>query len=402
MILSNPIALWALAGLAVPLVIHLLSNDRGRRLPFAAVRFIPGFTSRRLRSPSLSDWLLFVLRFLLLTVLVLLMAQPLLHKEVKLDGPVAVLVSPLALASGGQKALALAAEIAAQNNTNARMLAPDFPLAGLDGFKTVATGAWSLLAELETGIGDETAILILVADDPRETTVRKPVFRHRVEFSTISGPAPAPPLEPLRIGISASADRKQDALYLLAALDALQSSGLALTYSEVQTDTQALDYDLLIELDADRCRQPAAGQLLVCDGGQIPLSPGIDGQLVFDYAGQPFDLRTSPVNEPDAEVLLAARGNEPLASLRRSGQGALLTWHSRFHPEYAAVVGSWYFPGLLRDLIWNHRLVPGNDDGQVGQQPGQSIESAFIGLLLLLLWLLERWLSGRSNAKRSV
>jgi hypothetical protein len=394
-------ALWTFAGLAVPLLIHLLSHDRGRRLPFAGVRFIPGYKSRHLRSPSLSRWVLLLVRSLLLIALSLLMAQPLFRSEARLGGPVAVLVSPLALAAGGQGTLDLANEIAAQNGTEARILKPGFPTPAAGDVGVYPGGSWSLLAELEGRIASETAILVLIAEDPREFAARKPDFEHRVEFSVISGPAPSPPTEPLRLGLSASPERQEDLVYVAAALDALQSSGLALTHSSLEIVSMAGDHDVLIVLSGDHCIEPAQGQLVICDGGHFPLLPGSGDQTIIDYAGQAFDLQFSQSAGTGGEILLAGRNKKTIASLSRSGPGSLLSWNSRFNPEYAAVVGSWHFPNLLKDLVWKNRLIATVDDQQDKARSGHDVAGWLPGLLVLLLWLLERWLSGRrGSAKR--
>ena len=396
MILTNPIALWALAGLAVPVLIHLLSHDRGRLLPFASVRFIPGLKSQRLRSPSLSLWLLFLVRCLLLGALAMLMARPLLRTEAKLGGPVAVLVSALALAADGEKTLALANEIAAQNGTRPRILAPGFP-ALRDTLGIYPGGAWSLLAELEDRIHSDTTILVLTADDPRETTARKPLFEHSVEWLVITDAAPAPPVEPLRIGLSASAERQADLNYLRAGLDALQASGLALTHNSLEIVPKAPEYDVFIVLSEEPCSEPARGQLLICDGGPFSLVAGRGEQMILEYAGQSFDLQLSQSKGSGGETLLASRSHQAIASLSRSGAGSLLDWNTRFNPDYAAVVDSWHFPNLLRDLIWNNRLLASGDELQQKTRPGPGLEQWLPGLLVVLLWVLERWLSNRGG-----
>jgi hypothetical protein len=397
---ANPIALWALAGLLVPLLIHLFSHDRGRRLPFAAVRFIPGFKSQQLRSPRLSQWLLFLLRCLLLTLIAVMLARPVLRDEGRLGGDVAVLVSPLALLSGAETTRSLARQIAASNATEARLLAADFPILSDQSVGDVH-GAWSLLAELQNRIEPETRLLVLIADDPRETLASKPRFQHEVEWLVVSGAADQSS-ESLRVGLVANAERQVDLEFLGAALETLQASGLEVAIKVFDLATSAGGQDVLFVLSDEACPEPGQGQLIICDMTETGLSSDQTLQTIVDYDGLPFDLQLGSQpeqgGEPVGEPVLRARSGHVVAVLVRSGNGSQLLWNSRFNPQQAAIVASRYFPDLLSDLIWQNRLagvIPTQSVDDEKQRAEYGVEVWLPALLVLLLWLFERWLSTR-------
>src|SRR5512145_555978 len=74
----NPAALWALALVAGPIVVHLLRRRRAPRVEFPSLRFIrpSTATSVRLRPPA--DWLLLLLRCATVALASCAIAQPLL------------------------------------------------------------------------------------------------------------------------------------------------------------------------------------------------------------------------------------------------------------------------------------------------------------------------------------
>lgn len=72
----NPLLLAGLGALAVPILIHLLNRRRGRRVVWAAMRFLQASLARHQRRLNLEDWLLLTLRCLLLALLALALARP--------------------------------------------------------------------------------------------------------------------------------------------------------------------------------------------------------------------------------------------------------------------------------------------------------------------------------------
>src|SRR5687767_7801250 len=71
---SNPMWLWGLSALLIPIGIHLLSRKEGKIINIGSVRHLRETDTARFSSIRLNEILLLVLRCLLLTLLVLLLA----------------------------------------------------------------------------------------------------------------------------------------------------------------------------------------------------------------------------------------------------------------------------------------------------------------------------------------
>jgi hypothetical protein len=79
--LLYPIGLFAAAGLLVPLLIHLWKVNQGRVLKIGSISLL-GLSSRKSsKSMKLTDWLLFILRCLLILLLAFLITKPVITKD---------------------------------------------------------------------------------------------------------------------------------------------------------------------------------------------------------------------------------------------------------------------------------------------------------------------------------
>ncbi|SHE73380.1 BatA domain-containing protein [Pedobacter caeni] len=81
MSLLYPIALFALAGLAIPLIIHLWNVKQGKTLKIGSIALLGDGVPLNSRSYRIADWLLLLLRLLLITLLVFLLAGPYLKRK---------------------------------------------------------------------------------------------------------------------------------------------------------------------------------------------------------------------------------------------------------------------------------------------------------------------------------
>jgi hypothetical protein len=76
----HPIGLLALAGLIVPLIIHLWNVKQGKTIKIGSIALLGESSRASSKSFKLNDWLLLVLRCLLLVLLAFILAQPYLKK----------------------------------------------------------------------------------------------------------------------------------------------------------------------------------------------------------------------------------------------------------------------------------------------------------------------------------
>lgn len=71
---AQPIFLWALAGLSIPIAIHLLSKKEGKVIRLGSLRHVRETSTQQFKSIRLNEWLLLVLRCFILVLWVLLLS----------------------------------------------------------------------------------------------------------------------------------------------------------------------------------------------------------------------------------------------------------------------------------------------------------------------------------------
>lgn len=81
--LLYPIGLLALAGLIIPVIIHLWSVKQGKTLKIGSIALLGESASATSKSFKLTDWLLFILRCLILILIAFILTQPFFSKKIK-------------------------------------------------------------------------------------------------------------------------------------------------------------------------------------------------------------------------------------------------------------------------------------------------------------------------------
>lgn len=76
-----PIGLLALAGLVIPLIIHLWNVKQGKTLKIGSIALLGESSKASSKSLKINDWLLFVIRCLILCLIAFYLAQPYLEKK---------------------------------------------------------------------------------------------------------------------------------------------------------------------------------------------------------------------------------------------------------------------------------------------------------------------------------
>lgn len=79
--LLNPLWLWAIAGLIVPVLIHLWHIKTGKTLKIGSIALLGETARQSSRSFWITDWLLLLLRCILLLLLTLLLTEPYWQKQ---------------------------------------------------------------------------------------------------------------------------------------------------------------------------------------------------------------------------------------------------------------------------------------------------------------------------------
>ena len=79
----HPSYLWAFAGLIVPLAIHLWSKKEAKTIKIGSVQLLTESKSKQSSSIQLNEWWLLIVRMLLISLVVLLMAKPQWSENIK-------------------------------------------------------------------------------------------------------------------------------------------------------------------------------------------------------------------------------------------------------------------------------------------------------------------------------
>src|SRR5215510_11659223 len=77
----NSALLWALAAVGLPILIHFLTRRKLRVVTVSTVAFLKRLEKEKIRQLKLRQWLLLLLRMLIVALLVLAFARPTLRRE---------------------------------------------------------------------------------------------------------------------------------------------------------------------------------------------------------------------------------------------------------------------------------------------------------------------------------
>ena len=156
----NPLFLIGLGGAALPLLIHLLTRDRIRRVPFSSLRFFLRSSSRILKRKKFQEAILLLLRTIICALLAVAFARPLLTAP----------PDDVAAATEARTARVLVVDV---SGSMARGLSPE------QAAKRLSQAATDALEGLSDG--EDAAALITFADT---TTVLAPLTR---DFAALKG-----------------------------------------------------------------------------------------------------------------------------------------------------------------------------------------------------------------------
>lgn len=142
MILGTQAYLLGILAVLVPIVIHLWSKKTRKTIPFGTIRFLSEDDTQAIKSLIPTEWLLLILRVLILLVLVVIMSEPL-WKRIGEEADL-VLID---LDYQDHPAFEAIADSLSQE-TNVRWFSAGYPAIG-DSLKASNVTHWELLAALE-------------------------------------------------------------------------------------------------------------------------------------------------------------------------------------------------------------------------------------------------------------
>lgn len=143
----NPTYLWAFLGFLVPIAIHFWSNKKGKVIKVGSIQLLEASDSTKSKSIKLNEYLLLFLRLLLLSFLILILAEPQLKQNSK-NSALTYLIEPSLLESKPIQSMidSLA------SNTEVRVFTNKFP--ELDRFdfeenNTLKINYWQLAQQVD-------------------------------------------------------------------------------------------------------------------------------------------------------------------------------------------------------------------------------------------------------------
>ncbi|MEQ9376738.1 MAG: BatA domain-containing protein [Imperialibacter sp.] len=184
--LTNPLWLWGLLGLAVPLAIHLLSRKEGKVIKVGSLRHLTDSTTRQFKSVKLNELLLLALRSLLLITVVALLAGLLLPSSASL--PKWVVVDR---GAEQHKEISRIIDSLTSNDYELRYLEQGFPLPKDTISEEQTLGRWFLAEQLgEAKISE--AVVFTKAYMSGFKGKRPPKPEHIAWFDITGGPEKLP------------------------------------------------------------------------------------------------------------------------------------------------------------------------------------------------------------------
>lgn len=400
-LLLYPAGLLALLAIVSPVLIHLFSRSRGRRVLIGHIDLVRKARRRQVLEVRMTQWLLLALRILIVILAAGMLAGLATSTAQPLEAR-AVYVTP------GWLEAASAAERAALPES-ARLLDRGVPL--LDTMavsrdpSVSSANPGAVLAEQLIAKPHEGGVQVHALGRADAFDVRLTDWPVDIQWTLKAPRAPAP-LPPYNVVILHASDRLADAQRFEAALDALQTTRWpALRWQRLlaATPEAASDaaVDAVIALDADAHALLGPDVTVITDA----TGPGQQVDTTVAMASWPltrFFQAQSPTTPPPGRSWRDANGL-PVFWERRVDGARILTLAGRFQPGWNDLLDQPDFPQWLLTLLAGpeeqrllHGHAPVNPQDlagpPVGTAPplvGHSLAS-WLALALALTWLLER------------
>ena len=403
---------YGLTALAIglPLLIHLLSEQRAKTVEFAASHLLSATPAKPRSELRLSQWLLLLLRILLLLMAALLLAQP--HFATTQQPQAVYLVSADWLTQAneqekttllrdvhGQSAILLDSPAAQPLTLQADDIQRYVPQ------PTVVTNVFAKLASHAQNLSQGSTMHVYVTNRAQFFSTTAFYLPHTVEWHILDLSHRMEQTRPysLQLMLVTAEDRSLDAQFVKGALHALSlNARWQISLDERQAKT-ASDESLNNTIDAQDAnvtldailwlsnqslpppilQQVNAGASLIIDAAQANTSqtwqanlPGLMGK----FGGQ--QLGTRPSTELEAwhpnlawQVLWLTDKQQPLLEHARFGNGHIWRFNSRFNPAWSDITKQASFALQLGEWVSNNALQ-GDAQALLNPQQIMQVESA--------------------------
>lgn len=384
--LLAPLGLFALAALALPILIHLVRRIELHATEFAALRWLSARVPPRRRIRVERPWLL-LLRLLIVASLAVLLARPAVEA-------IATSVQPSVLVAPGVDRAAARSAIGA-DAAHARWLAPGFPPLDQPTPAGVAASA-SLLREVDASLPDGAHLRVVVPRELGGLDGERPRLAHALEWLVVEGRSPsgtASAPAPIRFAVRRAAADTAAAGWLRAAVQAWNTR----EPGRYVLDEAALDVPLAVDT-----------YWLAWLAADVP--PTITNWI---EAGGTALL----VQRPDAggDVLWRDAGGDVLARVEASARGRIVALPSALAPETLPWLLDADFPAHLLAAMRDPAPPPDRASAEVAR-PGVAADGvagarvdaysaarpldAWLALLAAALFVIERLVATARDTER--
>ncbi len=390
--LMLPLGLAALASLLLPLLIHLARRSEQRVVVFAALRWLQAKPQPR-RKHRFDEVPLLLLRLLLLTVLALLLAEPVLFGRP--DRTPRVLVAPGIDASSASSEVGFA-------DARWQQLAPGFPPIeeGGSGGSLMSTGRQpslsSLLREFDSTLPSGTPLTVLMPAVMVGADAERPILSRSVDWRIVATapPSAATPDAPSAIPalmVRHAPEHQQGVGYFRAA-------GAAWLVERSDSQPDGADPTATVTVaPASTPLDPDQRRLAWLVPGALPdavrqwIAAGGDALLAADTVAPELE---------DAAVIWRDV-NGPLARGTRLGRGRLMRLERELTPAAMPVLLEPDFPQQLSQLFaaapprptWVHANAHVPRVGALPYPDAPRPIAPLLAGLVALLFLFERWMA---------
>ena len=437
----TPAAWWALLTLAIPVLIHLFSRSRGRLVRIGHIDLVRQARKLRVTEIKLTQWLLLLLRLGIFGIAAMILVG-LATTGINSSKAPTIYVTPAWLQTSSEEDIdTLLGDAEQTPGSRVYLLQPGFPqadqerlstgrqqnLAGAGEFADV----WALLSERLSLEQHRGTVVVYATDYMLQFGTRKPDLPHDVEWR-VSHPQQTPMenRKTIRVLIVHDADRTADAVLISGVLAILKEHRLPELIWETKNSDHpgeaTVNADWLIHLGVERF---SAAQIEETNFPAVILTDasGLNTESTSQFVSLPFYPfttfrldRFSRVGPGDADdfmtnngkVLLKGPDGSPLLQESHHGRTRLLQFNSRFNPNWSSFTQQAEFPELLLQLLSgsgqdalrftdariNAENLPAKRDLSVPDipLPRRSLQG-LLTILLILLWVSERWLSERNT-----
>lgn len=259
MIFLNPIWLWGLGGLLIPIGIHLLSRKEGKTIRIGSIRFLTETSTSRFSSIRLNEVALLTVRSLLIGLITLFLAG-LLLSSVNRDSSVRWVVVEKGLENNSQIKNLL--DSLKENKFEVRRLADGFPLPDNDRNTIQVPDYYKLSEELAQKKNTQSIVIAsnnIAGFKGKRISLPENVrwLTYPVQTTTDLSPNVNAEQDTLHITLVYSKTFQYDKKIMLAALNVIQSGAPAeIIISEIEADNfKAGKIDWLIWLSDSRTAQ---------------------------------------------------------------------------------------------------------------------------------------------------